>query len=45
MHSIFPNSILVNPASTKKPNLDELFLNNGFVKEKQLITDMVAEHC
>jgi len=28
MHSIFPNSILVNPASTKKPNLKELYLEN-----------------
>ena len=28
MHSIFPNSILVNPASTNKENLNELYLNN-----------------
>lgn len=28
MHTIFPNSILVNPASTNKPNLRELYLKN-----------------
>ncbi|SDA45192.1 type I-B CRISPR-associated protein Cas8b1/Cst1 [Methanobrevibacter millerae] len=28
MHSIFPNSVLVNPASTNKTNLRELYLKN-----------------
>lgn len=28
MYTIFPNSVLVNPASTNKPNLQELYLNN-----------------
>lgn len=28
MHTIFPNSILVNPASTKDPNLKEKYLAN-----------------
>lgn len=31
MHTIFPNSILVNPASTNKSNLNELYLN--YLKE------------
>ncbi len=36
MHSIFPNSVLVNPISTNKPNLKELYhqnLNNVFGKD------------
>lgn len=28
MHTIFPNSVLVNPASTNKDNLKELYLEN-----------------
>ena len=27
MHTIFPNSVLVNPASTNDPNLKEKYLN------------------
>ena len=28
MHTIFPNSVLVNPASTNDPNLKEKYLSN-----------------
>lgn len=28
MHTIFPNSVLVNPASTNKSNLNELYVDN-----------------
>lgn len=28
MHTVFPNSVLVNPVSTNKPNLKEMYLEN-----------------
>ena len=41
MYTLFPNSVLVNPASTNKPNLNELYLDklNNLINSIEPIQD------